>query len=799
MERLKYFLRINIRNLFVLKKFAFVNIIGLSISLTISLLILIYVRYETSFDRFNPNARNIYRVVEKNIQDGSVGARTPLALSDILKKDYPEIDKVVGLMRTFDEVKVEEKRFENLKGAIVEKDFFELFNFPLKAGNQKTIFLDPFEIVFTTKLANKLFGKTDPIGKIIEYQNSIFTVAGVIDNIPSNSIFDFDYFLSDKFRYKDYPDLDKRWYEFGLFTFITFKGNKAPEGFETKLTNIEKKYYPDFMKNRHNYLLADFKGSHLNPSLGNDIVPAIAPVYLWILSAIALGILVIACLNFMNISIANASKRNIEIGIKKVNGATSGALIGDFFAEISVVVFISLIISFIGVHLLLPFFNDLIEKKIAVNVSDSIFWSGAVGFGILTTLISGLYPSIILSKPSPVKVLLQNQGAIKNKLTFQKSFVVLQFAITIILAITQLFIFKQISFMENHETGFNKENLIAMSVRSLGNNGPERMKNTEIFVLDLEKYQAQYRYGKATVTEFVPGFGYRNLFKIFPEGNAHSEGMELLSCDIDENFIDVFGLQIVQGRFFSKDFTSDSQAIIMNESAYKELGWKSVEGKSIGLFSKDNKREVVGVINDLNIKSLQHEIEPMIYQFGRHHNYPGYITVRLNPDKKAETIEFVKKLWMSRFPDVPFGFESIDEKYKAAYGEEEKLAKITGIFSIIAMLLSLLGIFALSTLESEKRIKEIGIRKVNGARISEVIAMLNKDFLKWVAIAFVIATPIAWYAMHKWLENFAYKTDLSWWIFALAGLLALGIALLTVSWQSWRAASRNPVEALRYE
>ncbi len=799
MKRLKYFLRINIRNLFVFKKFAFVNIIGLSISLTISLLILIYVRYETSFDNFNPNADNIYRVVEKNIQDGSIGARTPLALSEVLKKDYPEIDKVVGLLRTWDDVKVKEKKFENLKGAIVEKEFFELFNFPLKSGNQKSIFQDPFEIIITTKLANKLFGTTDPMGKTIEYHNSIFTVAGVVDNIPSNSIFDFDYFLSGTFRYKDYPDLDQRWYVFGLFTFITFKGNKAPEGFEKKLTNIEKKYYPDFMKNRHNYLLAEFKGSHLNHLLENDIVPAVAPVYLWILSAIALGILVIACLNFMNISIANATKRNIEIGIKKVNGATSGSLISDFFAEISVIVFISLIISFFGIYLLLPSFNNLIDKKIVVSFSDSIFLGGVIGFGILTTFISGLYPSIVLSMPSPVKVLFQNQGPIKNKLSFQKSFVVLQFAITIILAIAQLFIFKQISFMQNHETGFNKENLIALPVSALGDDGPERLKNTEIFVRGLEKYEAQYAYGKASVTEFVPGFGFRNNFKIFPEGTDLPDGMEVLSCDIDENFVDVFGLQIVQGRFFSRDFATDHQAIILNQSAYQKLGWKSIEGNRIGLFSKDNDKVVVGVINDLNIKSLQHPIEPMIYQFGRHHNYPGYVTVRLNPNKKTETIEFMKRLWMNRFPDVPFGFESVDEKYKAAYGEEKRLAKITGVFSIIAMLLSLLGIFALSTLESEKRMKEIGIRKVNGARISEVIAMLNKDFLKWVAIAFVFAVPVAWYAIHKWLENFAYKTELSWWIFALSGLLTLGIALVTVSWQSWKAATRNPVEALRYE
>jgi putative ABC transport system permease protein len=799
MKRLRYLIRMNVRNLFIYKRFAFINIFGLSVGLIMSLLILLYIRYESSFDSFNPNAGNIYRVVGKNIQTGSVVASTPLPLSDVLKKDYPEIDKVTGLNRIWNDIKVGQERFENLKGAVVEKEFFEIFNFPLKSGNPGTIFQDPFEAVITDKFANILFGKNNPMGKTFEYEKTVFTVTGIINTIPSNSIFDFDYFLSDKFRHYYYPDLSERWYNSGLFTFVTFKGNKVPVGFELKLANIEKQYYPDFMKNRHKYLLADFKGSHLNPTLTGDMVPVVSPVYLWILSAIAIGILLIACLNFMNISIANAGKRNMETGIRKVYGASSRILIGDFFSEITFLVFISLIISFIGVLLLLPYFNNLIEKRIIIDFSDPFFWGGIIGFGLLTAIISGLYPSIVLSRPSPVKALLQKKGGLRNKLTFQKSFVVLQFVISIILGITQLFIMKQISFMQNHEGGFAKKNLIAISARSNGSSGAERMKNAAIFVQTLEQYQAQYGYGKAAVTEFVPGFGFNNLFKIYPEGNNYTDGLEVLSCDIDENFIDVFGLNMVQGRFFSKGFSTDKDALIINESAFKKLGWDSVEGKSLGLFSKDNKKEIVGVINDINIKSLQKSIEPMIYQFGRHHGFPGYITLRLDPNKTAESIEFIKKEWTRLFPEVPFVYEGVEEKFKASYGAEEKFARITGVFSILAMLLSLLGIFALSTLESDLRIKEIGIRRVNGAKVFEVMTLLNKDFLKWVGIAFVISVPIAWLIIHRWLENFAYRTNLSWWIFASVGLMALAVALLTVSWQSWRTATQNPVESLRNE
>lgn len=798
MGNLKSFLSVNIRNILTNKKFAWINIIGLSVGVTVSLFILLYVRYETSFDNFNPNAEYIHRIVTKNLQDGTVGASTPLALSDVLKKDYPEIDKVVGLLRTYGDIKVGDNRFENQKGTIAEKDFFQLFNIPLLSGNPATIFEDPFEAVITGKLAEKLYGKTDPLGKTFEFEDFTITVTGIISSIPSNSILDFDYLLSDKFRYKYFTDLSERWYHFGLFTFVTFKGNRMPSGFEQKLSGIEKTYYPEFMKNRHNYLITDFKGSHLNTSLEGDLVPTIAPAYLWILSAIALGILIIACLNFMNISIANSAKQNVETAIKKVNGATSATLIRDFFAELAFLVFCSLIISFFGVYLLLPPFNSLIERNVSINLSDPVFWGGAAGFGFLTILISGLYPSIVFARPSPIKILLRNKQSVYNKMNFQRSFVVIQFAITVILAIGQLFIFKQISFMQNHDTGFDKTNLITISVRSLGE-GNDRLMKANLFVQTLEKYQTQYGYGKASITEFVPGFNFNNRFKIYPEGNAYPNGMELLSCDIDENYLNVFGLKVLQGRFFSKDFSTDRDALVINESSFKKLGWKTLDGKSVGLFSNDNRKEVVGVVSDINIKSLQYPIEPMIYQFGRHHMYPGSVTLRIDAGKKQETTGFIKKQWMSLFPDVPFGFESIEEKYMTSYGTEKKLARITGVFSSLAMLLSLLGIFALSTLEAEKRVKEIGIRRINGAKVTEIMGMISKDFFLLVTIAFILACPFAWYAVNKWLQNFSYRTELSWWIFVIAGLFAFGIALLTVSLQSWKAATRNPVETLRYE
>jgi putative ABC transport system permease protein len=325
------------------------------------------------------------------------------------------------------------------------------------------------------------------------------------------------------------------------------------------------------------------------------------------------------------------------------------------------------------------------------------------------------------------------------------------------------------------------------------------MKNTSLFVQELDKYQAQFGYGKPSVTEFVPGFGFRNLFKIYPGDDTFKDGFELLSCDADENFPEAFGLKIIKGRFFSKDYPTDYDAIVINETAWKKLGWNSLENKNVDLIYRGNTKHVIGIINDINVRSLQYPVQPMIYQFGRHHNYPGYVTMRIDPLRKAETIKFIKGQWTSMFPGIPFGFESISEKYMNFYGEETKLSKITSVFSLLAMFLSLLGIFALSRLAAEKRIKEIGIRKINGAKTQEVVAMFNRDFLSLVLLACILGYPVAWYAMSRWLHNFAYKTGLSWWVFAVSGTMVIVLAILTVSWQSWRAASRNPVEALRYE
>lgn len=799
MNTITYFIKLSFRNLFKRKSFSIINITGLTIGITASLFILLYVRYEISFDNHNPNAENIYRIVEKQKQDGIIYAAAPQPLSVKLNSDFPEIEHAVGISNLTSDVLAGEQRYSAVPIAMTEKEFFTMFNFPLVMGNMENVFEDANSVVITRDFSESIFGNENPLGKTLKFHGHTFEITGIINPMPSNSLFNFKVIVSDKFRYISLPNWDERWWNGGLYTFVTFVNQKPVPNFESKLLDMQEEKYPDYLLNRHEHLVIPFKNSHLNADLLGDLKPAVSPLYMWILGGIALAILIIACINFINISIAAATRRHVETGIKKVIGANTRFLVQSFFVEMGLLVVIGLFLSILLIKALFPHFSQLIDKQISFSLSDPVLWTGLILFGLLAILISGLYPALYLSKPSPIQVFRTKGLSRHGNSRFQKSFVVLQFVVTIALGTGLMFMFKQVNYMKNHDLGFDKENLLILSARATGQNKEQQLKNTDLFIDKLESYQAQYGYSKASVTEFVPGFGYWNNFKIYPQGNLHDVGTELKSAAVDENFVDVFKQKMVMGRFFSSQIAADDNALIINEAALKKFGWDDIENKYIGFHDKNNKVPVIGVINDIHINSLQHPIEPMIYRFGAKNNYPGFITFRLNPDRQAETIQFFKSQWEELFPEVPFESKFIADQFNAAYGKEEKLMRIIGIFAGMALFLSLLGIVALSVMFSERKIKEIGIRKVNGARVKEILVMLNSSFIRWITIAFAFACPVTWIVINKWLENFAYKTPMHWWMFILSGALSMIVALITVSWQSWRAACKNPVEALRYE
>ncbi|MCX6255253.1 MAG: hypothetical protein NTV31_12345 [Bacteroidia bacterium] len=446
----------------------------------------------------------------------------------------------------------------------------------------------------------------------------------------------------------------------------------------------------------------------------------------------------------------------------------------------------------------LPLFQRLAERPLAGQENNIYVWIFTIGISLIVAIISGFIPGYTFSKVIPVKIIKSKNSFVRIHKGIHNGLLVSQFSLTIALIIVQFFIVRQISFMKNGDLGFNNDNLLAVDLRNSRMNDVDKFNKAKIYNSELEKQGASFGLLTGSITEDIPGYYFENSFTVNPIDSPVDECL-IISTAVDENFTKVFGINIVEGRFFSDKYSTDNEAFIINETAMKQIGWKNIDGKFLKLKHEDSKCPVVGVMKDIHPTTLKEPIPPMLYRFGLQNNFPAFLTFRILPQYKNQIIALMKKNWETMFPETPFSYLNVRETYYKNYAEEQRLSKIIGIFALLAISLSLLGLFGLITFYSERRIKEIGIRKINGAKVTEILAMLNKDFFKWIVIAFFIACPFAWYAISKWLESFAYKTNLSWWIFALAGLMVSGIAMLTISWQSWRAATRNPVEALRYE
>jgi putative ABC transport system permease protein len=448
--------------------------------------------------------------------------------------------------------------------------------------------------------------------------------------------------------------------------------------------------------------------------------------------------------------------------------------------------------------LFMPLFEQLAERSLTGQENNIYVWIFVACISFIMAIISGLIPGHTFSKVSPVVIIKSTNSFVKINKRVHNGLLIFQFSLTIALIITQFFIVRQISFMKNADLGFNINNLLAINLGGIEMDRVEKYNKTRIFNSEMEKLGASNGLTSGSITENVPGFYFQNSFTVNPTDASISECL-VISTAVDENFTKVFGVDIVDGRFFSEKYITDNNSFIINETAMKRFGWKNIDGKFMKLYFEGENYPVVGVMKDIHATTLKEPIPAMIYRFGIKNNFPGYITFRILPQYETQTIALLKKTWETIFPSESFSYLNVRETYYKNYVEEQRLSKIIGIFAVLAVFLSLLGLFGLITFYFERRIKEIGIRKINGAKVSEILAFLNKDFVKWIVIAFIVACPISAYAVHKWLQSFAYKTELCWWVFALAGLLILGITLFTVSWQSWRAATRNPVEALRYE
>ena len=780
------YLKITLRNIKRYSTHSILNIGGLAIGMTCAILILLWVENEWSYDRHFEHADDIYRVIERNKTPGgevSLFAPTLSAVAPALKSEYPEIVRYSRIIHTPLTLKKGDEFVEETVVA-VDKDFFRMFDVGFIRGDVNTALNDPHNIVITEETAHKYFGNEDAIGKTLPSRGFLVTVTGVVKSFPQNSHIQFNILVptqllmgfgakindwEDRGRSYSYVELEKgtdsKIVDKKVRNFI--QNHKKGSESEILLQNIKKIHL--YSSRKYNY---DISGN-------GDIT------YVMILGLIAVFILVIACINFMNLSTAQSVRRAREIGVRKVAGANRRKIILQFLGESLLIALIAIVIAMILVGLLLPGYNTLIGRQLVVDYYRSGLYIGLITMVLFCGLLAGSYPSFYLSSLKPLDtmrgVIQRNPGTIK----FRTVLVVFQFSLSILLIISTLIIGNQLSYMQNKKLGFNKDNIgyFMFPIRP-GDPKLEALKKELCNNPDIVSVTK----GQSPVNlEFTSG-GYNWA------GKKAGDDVLFHHLDTDEDYMKTFQLELSSGRFFSSEFPTDKTAVLINEKAVEVMGLKNPVGDVLTA-PWGAKLTIVGVLKDFHIQSLHYKIEPLMMQKGESNNF----YIKMKPDHIPATVESINQTFKSFNPGLPMDFHFLDDDFDKLYRTELQMSKIFGYFSLLAIIISCLGLIGLSLFVTELRTKEIGIRKVNGAKSLEIFSLISKEYIVWVLLSILIATPVAWFAMHKWLENFAYKTNLSWWIFVLSGLLALGIALFTVSWQSWKAATRNPVEALRYE
>jgi putative ABC transport system permease protein len=798
-----YNIKTAVRYLARQKSISIMNLLGLSIGMTVAILIFCFVSFELNYDSFHKDSNQIYRIISVNKGTGGTDFRatTPLPLPEAVRTEIKDVEVTTGLslfLSDDEPVQTEGQTFFNMTGYTADSCFFKMFNFPMISGNPNTVFDNTGSVVITSRTAKKLFGDNDPMGKELIIGDFNFRVDGILKDMPENSIFKFDLLVSHLILNKMYPDIQNMWWGGGALTFVKTFLNQNVNSIKTALDIIPEKYFPDYLKGRESYDIQSLESIHTDSRVTGDLIPPVSLEYLYMLLAIAIAVLFIACASFVNLSTSQSGKRARETGLRKLAGGGRFQITCLFIGESITLSLIAVVIAVYLSDMFLPWFNELSQRTLSINFANGKIILSLLFFGILTGFLSGIWPAIIFSRYQPIQILRSKIASRSTRPGIRKGFIIAQFLITIVLIISQLFISRQISFMKNHDLGFNEEDLLSVQLRVKDESN--RLEFAKLFASVMERDAEAYEMKGVSITENIPGNSFPNRFAVIPEGSSSEDSREMVVTSIDDNFSYVFQIPVISGRTLTDTIASDRFSnVIINETAAKKLGWDNPVGKKLRFKHEEEFVTVIGVIKDLNISSLQTQVQPVVYRYTCANWLAGYVTLRIDRKYYQETIKFVRETWEELAPGIPFQYFFIKDKYLERYKDEERLANIVGTFTIIAVFLSCLGLFALIAWLSIQRTKEIGIRKINGAGIAQVMYLLSSEFIKLVAIAFVISCPVGWYIMHKWLQNFAYKTELSWWIFGLSGIIALGIAVLTVCLQTWRAATKNPVEALRYE
>ncbi len=792
---MSYQIRLIFRNFRKNSSSFFINLIGLATGFACAILIFLWVADEMNVDKFHKTDKQLYQVMENQAMSQGILTQeyTPDLLARTLAAEFPEIKYAVAVspasMFGSFTVSADDNNLVKASGQFAEPNFFKAFSYNLLQGNPEQVLGDNNAVVISRKLAMSLFKTTENvIGKTFQWQilnikrNAV--VSGIFEGTPANSTAQFDFVLA----YEAWINLSEsvgrkiHWGNHAPQTFLVLN-----DGADVKKLNSEISGFIKTKQTGSNVSLFAVPYSHryLHGNYNNGVESGGRIEYVRLFSLVAIFILLIAGINFINLATAKASKRFREIGVRKVVGSGRKALVVQFTGEAVIITFLAMVISMCTVWLFMPQFNQITGKQLHL-ILDTNFILSIFAICLLTGILTGLYPALYLSGFNPLSILKGKPSRSSGEIWARKGLVVFQFGISVVLIASMIVVYRQVQFIHNKNLGYQKDHVIYFAKEG---NVAQKLPT---FIAEAEKLP-----GIANVSDLSSSLvgSPSTTYGINWEGKDPQANINFEVMRADVNLIEALNIELADGRSFSDKFSDESKNLIVNQAAVDVMGLKNPIGQIVNY--NGQQKQIIGVVKNFHFQSLHEKVNPLTILYEPQKTMT--MMVKLKSGQEQQAIAGLKNLYARFNPGFPFDYQFLDVAYQKLYESEERVSALSKYFAGIGILISCLGLFGLAAYASEQRLKEVGIRKVNGAQITEVMVLLNKDFVKWVALAFAIATPIAWYMMNRWLESFAYRTTLSWWIFALSGVLALGIALLTVSWQSWKAATRNPVEALRYE
>ncbi len=779
---IKNYIKVTIRSLFKNKLFSAINILGLATGMAGAILVFQYIQYELKYDKFFKNYDNIYRIVrDYNIGgEQSLNPSTSYGLATAVMNEIPSVVAATRKFNSYSNVKYKDDIFREYV-CYTDSVFFQVFNYEFISGNPNNFFKTPDEIIISKSVAYKYFGDEDPIGKILLFDDVMnFKVAGVIADVPDNSHFKYDIIAPISKFNNGFPDND--WFNNYFLTYVLVNENTEHNSTEEKITNL----YAQKMQSEDNTTkmhLQSLQDQHFAES-------QLSKLNIYLFLAIGVFILILACINYMNLNTAKYIKRTKEVGIRKILGAQRNQLIKQFFGETLLLSIISGFFGILIVETILPFFNQITDMNSDIQYLSKNFIIIIASIILFSSFLAGIYPALFLSSFKAVKIIKGQLGSFKLSSNIRKGLVIFQFTITTILLISAGYIFTQFNYMKNKDIGFSTENVIYMSLTHKLTKSYDSFKTT---LLSNPKIES------VTKTSFLP----MNIYGLFNdlswEDMNNQEKTAFAFQSVEHDFLNTIDYKLVEGRFFSEEFASDSNAVVINQKAQRIMGYDNPIGKRI-LFGEeegDGFVEIIGVVQDFHTLPVNNEIEPIMLL--NEYDFFNYILVKLDGKNNKESINFISEQWEEFSPGFPFKYKYIDDRIKTMYGDTQKTAKAFSLFVLIAILISCAGLFGLSSFTVEQKTKEIGIRKALGASTNIVYVLLNKTFTRWVLISILIGSPIAYFLMNKWLNNFAYHIKPNILIFLAAGFLILFISQITVAFQTIKTARANPVDSLRYE